>query len=128
MAEIVGYPTNWGAIPNMRAEMSRDITPKKNDIFSRVRTTLAECHDAAKLVMREETYGAFRKTFRNILNGTDFQLEVFVLAVEILRKQVAREIAYFECLLSFQLQPITVLLQSPLEEIDVGIKIGFHSV
>lgn len=43
----------WGAMPKRRAEMSSDITPKKKDIFSRVRTTLAECQAVESFVIRE---------------------------------------------------------------------------
>lgn len=32
------------------------MTPKKNDTFSRVRTTFADCHDACSDVTRAETY------------------------------------------------------------------------
>lgn len=32
------------------------MTPKKNDTFSRVRATLADCHDACSDVTRAETY------------------------------------------------------------------------
>jgi len=36
----------------MRAEKRRVITPKKKETFSRVRTTLADCHETASLAMR----------------------------------------------------------------------------
>jgi hypothetical protein len=39
----------------MRAESSNDMTPKKKDVFSRVRTTLADCQDSANRVIRFET-------------------------------------------------------------------------
>ncbi len=46
--------THWGAMPNMSAENRTDMTPKKNDILSLVRTTLAECHSLDKVVIRFE--------------------------------------------------------------------------
>lgn len=52
--------TNCGAMPNIRAENKSDMTPKKKDNFSRVRTTFADCHDAAKLVIRVETWQMWR--------------------------------------------------------------------
>lgn len=48
--------TYCGARPNKRAENTRDITPKKKLIFSRVRTTLVDCHAALSDAMRVETY------------------------------------------------------------------------
>jgi len=46
--------TYWGAIPKMRAEKSKFMTPKKKETFSRVRTTLADCQDAESVVIRVE--------------------------------------------------------------------------
>jgi hypothetical protein len=43
--------TDSGAIENRSAEMRRECTPKKNEIFSRVRTTFAECHAVVSLVI-----------------------------------------------------------------------------
>jgi hypothetical protein len=48
--------TYSGAMPNRRAEASNECTPKKNEIFSRVRTTLAECHAWVRLVIRAVIY------------------------------------------------------------------------
>jgi hypothetical protein len=50
-----GCNTDCGAIPNMMAESSNDMTPKKKDTFSRVRTTLADCQDSTNRVIRFET-------------------------------------------------------------------------
>jgi hypothetical protein len=47
--------TYCGARPNNRAENTRDMTPKKKLILSRVRTTLADCHAAASDPMRVDT-------------------------------------------------------------------------
>lgn len=43
-------------MPKRRAVTSSDITPLKNEIFSRVRTTFADCHVACKVVIRVDTY------------------------------------------------------------------------
>ncbi len=51
-----GKVTHSGASPNINAENKRDMTPKKNDIFSRVRTTFADCQETANFVIRDETY------------------------------------------------------------------------
>lgn len=55
LADHEGRETYCGAIPNMSAVMSRDMTPPKKEILSRVRTTFAECHDAVSDVMRVDT-------------------------------------------------------------------------
>lgn len=47
--------TYSGARPNSSAENTRSMTPKKKLIFSRVRTTLADCHAALSDAMRFET-------------------------------------------------------------------------
>ena len=44
--------TYSGARPKRRAENTRDMTPKKKLILSRVRTTLADCHAVASDVTR----------------------------------------------------------------------------
>lgn len=44
--------TYCGYMPNIRAVDRRDMTPKKNVIFSRVRTIFADCQDAVSDVMR----------------------------------------------------------------------------
>lgn len=44
-----------GDIPNKSADTNSDITPKKNETFSRVRTTFAECHDVTSNCIRAET-------------------------------------------------------------------------
>src|SRR6266478_187616 len=52
-----GMPETYcGARPKSRAENTRDMTPKKKLIFSRVRTTFADCHAAASDTIRVETY------------------------------------------------------------------------
>lgn len=52
-----GMPETYcGARPKSRAENTRDITPKKKLIFSRVRTTFADCHAEASDTIRVETY------------------------------------------------------------------------
>jgi hypothetical protein len=43
-------------MPNMRAEKSKVMTPVKNETFSRVRTTFAECQDADNVVIRFATW------------------------------------------------------------------------
>ena len=48
--------THSGAMPNRRAEKRRLMTPKKNDTLSRVRTTLADCHEAEREVTRVVNY------------------------------------------------------------------------
>lgn len=48
--------TYSGCIPNIKAEKRRVMTPKKNETFSRVRTTFADCHDAAKEAIRVEIF------------------------------------------------------------------------
>ena len=54
------YSSRWietysGAMPNSNAENKTDITPKKKETFSRVRTTLADCQEAESLVIRFES-------------------------------------------------------------------------
>jgi hypothetical protein len=51
--------TYCGARPKSRAENTRDMTPKKKLILSRVRTTLADCHAADSDAIRVETCGSF---------------------------------------------------------------------
>lgn len=43
-------------MPKRSAVIRSDITPLKKEIFSRVRTTLADCHVACKVVIRVDTY------------------------------------------------------------------------
>jgi hypothetical protein len=43
-------------MPKRRADIRTDMTPKKKETFSRVRTTLADCQEADSLVMRQESY------------------------------------------------------------------------
>jgi hypothetical protein len=50
--------TDCGARPKIRAEKSSDMTPKKKDNFSRVRTTFADCHELASVVIRVEIYSS----------------------------------------------------------------------
>jgi hypothetical protein len=51
-----GMPETYcGARPKSRAENTKDITPKKKLIFSRVRTTFADCHAVASDTIRVET-------------------------------------------------------------------------
>lgn len=40
----------------MSADKATALTPKKNEIFSRVRTTFVDCQVTASLVIRLETY------------------------------------------------------------------------
>lgn len=47
--------TYCGAMPNKRADIRTDMTPKKKETFSRVRTTLADCQEAESLVIRLES-------------------------------------------------------------------------
>jgi hypothetical protein len=49
------WVTYCGAKPKSSAENTRSMTPKKKLIFSRVRTTLADCHAALRDAMRVET-------------------------------------------------------------------------
>lgn len=44
-----------GAIPNKSADTKTDITPKKNETFSRVRITFEECHVVTSDCIRAET-------------------------------------------------------------------------
>ena len=44
--------THSGAIPNIKAEKNTDMTPKKNETFSLVRTTFVECHVEESFVNR----------------------------------------------------------------------------
>ena len=48
--------TYSGADPNMSEVKSNDMTPKKNDIFSRVRTTFADCQAVESDAIRLETF------------------------------------------------------------------------
>lgn len=59
--------TYWGVIPNIRADMSNVMTPKKKETFSRVRTTFADCHDAASVVIRVESCWV-EKNLRRVKN------------------------------------------------------------
>jgi hypothetical protein len=54
--------TYCGARPKSNAEKTRDMTPKKKLIFSRVRTTLADCHAVPRDAMRFETCGRLQLT------------------------------------------------------------------
>jgi len=51
-----GRVTYSGVRPNMRVETATAMTPRKNEIFSRVWTTFVDCHVAESLDMRLETY------------------------------------------------------------------------
>jgi len=53
---VIENDTYSGCIPNMRAEKRRVMTPKKKETFSRVRTTLADCHETVSLVMRVDIW------------------------------------------------------------------------
>lgn len=44
--------TDSGAIPNSRAARSNDMTPKKKETLALVRTTFADCHELASVVIR----------------------------------------------------------------------------
>jgi hypothetical protein len=44
-----------GAFAKIREENTRFITPRKNETFSRVRMTFADCQEAAKEVMRVDS-------------------------------------------------------------------------
>lgn len=83
---IDGMPETYcGARPKSRAENTRDMTPKKKLIFSRVRTTFADCQAADSDTIRVETYN--RNTWqltRPILKATYLQLQPGDLALEVL--------------------------------------------
>ena len=57
-----GRSTYSGAIPNIKAEKNTDMTPKKNESFSLVRTTFVECHVEESFVNRCWTYATRRET------------------------------------------------------------------
>ena len=57
--------TYSGATPNSRAVIRSDMTPRKNVTFSRVRTTLAECHVWVIDSKRRETYESQVVDIRN---------------------------------------------------------------
>lgn len=60
------------------------------------------------------------------------ELEVLDFTFEILRKQISRQILYFEGLFSLELKLFPVflqlVLQFSLEKIDMGVKIGLDSI
>lgn len=75
----MGIDTHCGAIPNRSAVIRRDMTPPKKDILSRVRTTLADCHEAVNDAMRFETYHHTVHPF----NITSLYHEVTVLTLSL---------------------------------------------
>jgi len=64
--------------------------------------------------------------------GADLELEVLDFTFEILRKQISRQVFYFEGLFSLELEPVPVflqlVLQFALEKIDMGVKIGLDGI
>jgi len=60
------------------------MTPKKNETFSRVRTTRADCHDTVNRVMRFETcHIPLSVPSGSKINDSYLQLEVLDFSVEI---------------------------------------------
>lgn len=105
------------------------MTPKKKETFSRVRTTLADCQEADRDVTRLESWYRRVRTHNIQATWTHLDLEVLDLSLQVLSQKVPRQILDLQILdfevldlegfLCLQLQPITVFLQFPLEEVDM---------
>jgi hypothetical protein len=81
--------TYCGARPKSRAENTRDMTPKKKLIFSRVRTTFADCHAVDSDAIRVETYNANTwQLTRRILEASYLLLQPGNLALKILSENI----------------------------------------
>ena len=123
------------------------MTPTKNETFSRVRTTLVECHEAERRVIRCWIYaqrGACQKTARQGTRATHLELEILHLLVEVHGQTLARalpqvanarleqvtggQVADLERLLSLELEPLALRLQFSLPQIDMGVEIGLNRV
>lgn len=106
--------TYWGAMPNKRAVVRRDITPRKKVTFSRVRTTFVDCHATASVVIRAESYMNARTPVKHPsswIGGwrqeTHLELELLHLPLQILRQLLPM---LPQCLLSAY--PLERLLRS----------------
>lgn len=117
------------------------MTPIKKLIFSRVRMILADCHAADKEVIRCVIYARY-----SVL-GFGFQLcedsrgylefELLHLALNVARRSLYFEEVLFEDILlkdiveSFlcsHLELIALLRETTLEEVNMGVEIGFHCI
>jgi hypothetical protein len=123
--------TYCGARPKSRAENTRDMTPKKKLIFSRVRTTFADCHAVDSETIRLETYITnTRQLTRSNLEATYLQLQPGDLALEILGEDFGTWRFPFEDLiksdlrahLEFVLAPGDVALQQVHPRIPVRLQ------
>jgi len=128
---VIENGTYSGCIPNMRAEKRRVMTPKKKETFSRVRTTLADCHETESLAIRVDIWDIEIWTWLGTAEAY-LELEVLDFTFKILCKQISRQVLYFEGLFSLELNPVSLflqfVLQFALEKIDMGVKIGLDGV
>jgi hypothetical protein len=112
--------TYCGARPKSRAENTRDMTPKKKLIFSRVRTTFADCHAADSDPIRVETYNTNTwQLTRSIHEATYLQLQPGDLALEILGEEFGAWRFPFEDLIKSEL---CAHLESVLAPGDVALQ------
>lgn len=116
------------------------MTPNMKVIFSRVRTILADCHEAASEVMRCEICkgrgGGERRSGR--VGAAYLELELLHLALEVVREDLARgrlELVHkvlLEHLLErpagLDLEAVAVLREIALEQVQAGVEEGLHGV
>lgn len=79
------------------------MTPKKKLIFSRVRTTLADCHAAARDDMRADTCKGLAARLELIRNATHLQLQLDDFTLEILCEYIGTRGFPFEYLIESEL-------------------------
>ena len=117
------------------------MTPNRKVSFSRVRTIFADCQDAAREVIRCDTYSISLSVIGPQCDGvyaTHLQLELLHLALGIVREDLTgRRLEsvhkiflehLLEGLVCSEFETVTVFRKVALEKVDSGVEIGFHGV